>query len=73
MDDVRRRVKVELARCRNNIALGGSPKFWLWRLRLALAPLESGAQAVRECIAWLEQLEQLKAAPSDVGAKDGGG
>jgi hypothetical protein len=51
-------VKLELTRCQRHVSRGGSPGFWLWRLRPVLNSLEELASTVRMRIEQLEQLER---------------
>lgn len=51
-------VSRELARCTRNVARGGSPGFWLWRLRPVLNSLEELATTVRLRVEYLEDMER---------------
>lgn len=58
----KRYVKLELTRCQRNLDRGGSPSFWLWRLRPVLAGLDEMAAAVRQRIEKLERMDREQAA-----------
>lgn len=50
----KRYVSRELVRCQRNLDRGGSPRFWIWRLRPVLAMLDELAATVRQRMAGLE-------------------